>query len=317
MATVFSFGAHYAGNNAGASVFSGSLDVTAVVDDGDIAVGDQVTFGTMSAAMETTSGLTSGGTGFYLGTTTINGHVTYIFGAANTVGGNTEFLGVADSVAAANSTTSGAFATWAQSPTALTSTNACFAVGTQISTPDGACAVETLAIGDMITTASGDVVPVKWVGAQTFSTRFAALGRDLVRNSAGALGDGLPKIDLTLTADHGMILDGLVINASALVNGTTIDFVPMSDLPDSVTVYHIETEAHDVILANGAASETFLDSAGRAMFNNHAEYLGLYGVERIIPEMPAPRINAQRLLPETIKARLGINDKADLQSMIA
>jgi hypothetical protein len=56
-----------------------------------------------------------------------------------------------------------------------------------------------------------------------------------------------------VTADHGMVIDGLVINASTLVNGDTIDFVPISELDDSFTVYHVETVAHDVILANGIA----------------------------------------------------------------
>ena len=103
-----------------------------------------------------------------------------------------------------------------------------------------------------------------------------------------------------------MILDGLVINASALVNGTTIDWVPMNELPDEVTYYHIETEAHDVILANGAPSETFIDVAGRAAFDNFAEYLSLYGTERIIPEMKYHRITTQRLLPNALKMRLDI-----------
>ena len=103
-----------------------------------------------------------------------------------------------------------------------------------------------------------------------------------------------------------MIVDGLVINASTLVNGTTIDWVPLAELPDSFTVYHVETENHDVILANGAPVETFIDYVGRRAFDNHAEYLDLYGSERIIPEMAQPRISTARLLPDALKARLGI-----------
>ena len=34
----------------------------------------------------------------------------------------------------------------------------------------------------------------------------------LVRIRAGALGNGLPDADLTVTGDHGMIVDGLVVN---------------------------------------------------------------------------------------------------------
>jgi len=46
--------------------------------------------------------------------------------------------------------------------------------------------------------------------------------------------------------------------------------------------------------------------------HNHAEYLGLYGVERIVPEMPLPRITTARLLPETLKQRLGLPALPDL-----
>jgi len=182
----------------------------------------------------------------------------------------------------------------------------CFAAGTMIATGTGERAVEELCIGDPVMTAEGKIVAVRWVGRQTLFPQFTGERTAPVRIRAGALGDGLPHSDLTVTADHGMILDGLVINASALVNGSTIDFIPLAELPDRVTYYHVETEAHDVILANGAPAETFIDYATRAAFDNHADYLNLYGAERIIPEMAHPRISTQRLLPEAIRARLGI-----------
>ena len=182
----------------------------------------------------------------------------------------------------------------------------CFAAGTQITTANGSAAVETLSIGDAITTATGQIVPVKWVGRQTLNKWAHGPHMQPVRISAGALGDGLPHSDLTVTADHGIFIDGLVINASALVNGDSIAWVPMAELADRVIYYHIETENHDVILANGAASETFIDVAGRAAFDNYAEYLELYGTERIIPEMKHHRISSPRLLPDAIRARLGI-----------
>ena len=183
---------------------------------------------------------------------------------------------------------------------------ACFGAGTLIATPAGETAVEALAIGDLIETADGRSVAVKWIGHQTLSRHFSGADMQPVRIAAGALGNGLPRADLVVTADHGMVIDGYVINASALVNGSTIDFVPLADLPATVTYYHVETADHDVILANGAPAETFVDAISRSHFNNHAEYLALYGAERIIPEMRAPRITAQRLLPQAIKARLGI-----------
>lgn len=181
----------------------------------------------------------------------------------------------------------------------------CFAPGTGIATPQGPRAVETLAIGDMISTADGRSVPVKWIGRQTLHKRFTPADRLApVRVTAGALGDGRPHADLVLTADHALILDGLAINASALVNGTTITFDPVAGLPDRVTYYHVETADHEVILANGAPAESYVDYIARAAFDNHAEYLALYGTDRTITEMPLPRISAARMVPPALRARL-------------
>ncbi|CAN0131733.1 unnamed protein product, partial [Chrysoparadoxa australica] len=188
-----------------------------------------------------------------------------------------------------------------------TSYTMCFAAGTLITTGGGTSTVETLKIGDEILDQNGRAVPIKWIGRQTLNKLFASERMRPVRIRTGALGDGLPHSDLTVTADHGMILDGLVINASALVNGSTIDFVPLAELPDSFTVYHIETETHDVILANGAPSETFIDYRDRRAFDNFDEYLDLYGAERIIPEMHRPRISSARLLPQLICDKLKIS----------
>ncbi len=184
----------------------------------------------------------------------------------------------------------------------------CFLEGTLIATQEGARAVESLSIGDLVLTADGRAVPVKWVGRQRIRNHPITASPKLepVCISAGALGDGLPHTGLYVTAAHGMIWEGLVVNAGALVNGTTIRFVPLSEMPEVFTWYHIETEGHEVILAHGAPTETFVDYVGRSLFDNHQEYLDLYGAERIIPEMKRPRVSSQRMLPEHLRARLGL-----------
>ena len=59
-----------------------------------------------------------------------------------------------------------------------------------------------------------------------------------------------------------------------------------------------------MILANGTPAETYVDYVGRRAFDNYAEYIGLFGAERVIDEMPLPRISASRLVPPAIRARL-------------
>jgi len=181
----------------------------------------------------------------------------------------------------------------------------CFLAGTHVATPQGETRVEALQIGDLVMTLSGCAVPVTWVGHLCVSTFFGTAERLMpVRVTASALGEGLPRRDLVLTADHALLIDGLLINAGALVNGGSIDWVPQSVLGERYMVYHIETEDHDVILAEGAPAETFIDYLGRQAFDNYAEYVALYGEDRTIQEMPFPRISSARMLPAAFRQRL-------------
>ena len=183
----------------------------------------------------------------------------------------------------------------------------CFGPGSAIATPSGPVAVETLVPGDRVQTAEGQEVPVLWVGRQTLRQRFSDVG--LVRLCKGALGNGLPLRDLMVTSDHALLIDGLLVQAGALVNGDSIVAVPRSQLPQTLTVYHVETPDHEVILAEGAPCETFIDAAGRRAFDNYAEYAALVGPDRIVPEHPATRIASARLLPQDLRDRLGIAEE--------
>lgn len=191
-------------------------------------------------------------------------------------------------------------------------TNLCFGAGTRIATQRGETPVEALQIGDLVQTEDGGAKPVKWIGRQTVAPRFNPAERlRLVRVGAGALGAQVPSRDLVLTADHALLIDGLLINAGALVNGATIAFVPLAELGERYTIYHIETEGHDVILAEGAPTETYIDYVARQAFDNYDEYVALYGQERQIAEMPTPRISSSRLLPPMVKQRLSIRIAGD------
>lgn len=190
----------------------------------------------------------------------------------------------------------------------------CFAPGSRIATPQGDVPVETLQIGDMVCTADGRDVPVRWLGRQTVSTGFGFATRlQPVRIAAGALGQGLPHSDLTVTADHALLVEGILCHAGALVNGRTITRVPLAELGERFTVYHVETEAHELILANGAATETFIDNVSRAAFDNHDAYLALYGDGPGMVALDIPRAVSARQLPQAIKSRLGLGSAMGLE----
>lgn len=191
----------------------------------------------------------------------------------------------------------------------------CFAPGTLITTPQGQIPVEHLRPGDRLTTADGRVVPILWVGHQTVSKARAGAHMQPVRITANALRPGIPSADLTVTADHGFAVDGYLITAAALVNHRTIRFVPLDTLPDTLTYYHVETATHDILLANDAPAETFVDYCGRQSFDNYDAYLAACGADRLIPEHPLPRIAARRLVPAAIRARLDGLPVADLPDL--
>lgn len=182
----------------------------------------------------------------------------------------------------------------------------CFTGDALIRTPRGEVRIDGLCIGEDVLTADGRAVPVRWIGRQSLSPAQLSGRGGLVRVHTGALGPGVPHCDLTLTGDHGLILDGLVINAAVLVNGADIDWVPVAGGGEAVRLYHLETPDHDVIVANGAPAESFIDYLGRGSFENFADYLDLYGAERIIPEMRRPRISTRRMLPARVAAQLGL-----------
>ncbi len=180
----------------------------------------------------------------------------------------------------------------------------CFLAGTRIATPEGETPVETLAIGDRVLTADGRVAPVRWVGVQTVVSVFAEPLRAFpIRIRAGALGEGLPVRDLFVSPDHALFLDGVLVQAGALVNGATV--TRETAMPERFTWFHVELEDHALILAEGVPAETFLDTATRRRFDNFAEYEALYGdTGTVIAELPVPRIKSARQLPMALRERL-------------
>jgi hypothetical protein len=153
---------------------------------------------------------------------------------------------------------------------------ACYVPGTRIATPSGEMAVEDLQIGDLVATASGVAKPVKWIGRRGYSAaavaEFANLRPVLIR--AGALAPGLPRRDLMVSPMHALFIDEVFIPAAALVNGVSILRREAAGAADYI---HIELADHDVVFAEGAPAETFVDDNSRAMFENVSEYYDLYG----------------------------------------
>ena len=162
--------------------------------------------------------------------------------------------------------------------------------------------MEALRIGDLVRTAAGALRPVRWIGRRSYRRNVVAVQTDLlpVVFLAGALAPGVPARDLAVSPRHAMCLDAVLVPAALLVNGRSI----RRATPQDVTYFHVELETHDILLAEGAPSESFVDCDSRGMFQNAREFDALYPAGLGKPwEFCAPRVESGVVL-ETIRRRL-------------
>ena len=106
---------------------------------------------------------------------------------------------------------------------------------------------------------TGVTVPVRWVGRQTISTIFADPLRVLpICIKAGALAENVPSRDLYVSPDHAILIDEILVHASALVNGTSIVRAPAP--AQTFTYYHVELADHSLLLADNVPAESFIET---------------------------------------------------------
>ncbi|MGU3283444.1 Hint domain-containing protein [Methylobacterium mesophilicum] len=160
----------------------------------------------------------------------------------------------------------------------------CYCTGTRILTEHGEVAVEALRVGQQVVTASGQLRPIRWIGTRSYSGATAPRADWPVRIKAGALADGVPIRDLWVSPDHALHLHGLLAAAGHLVNGRSIT---RGEAVADLTYWHIELDAHDMLLAEAAPAESFFPAAGlRARFDGGTGRPGM---------RPAPAAYAERV----------------------
>jgi Ca2+-binding RTX toxin-like protein len=135
----------------------------------------------------------------------------------------------------------------------------CFTKGANILTDAGYRPIETLEVGDLVLTEDNGFQPVRWIGQRAVPGRgnlapiFFETG---VLNGA--------KRPLLVSPQHRVLVAGyqaelffgepeVLIPAKFLINGTTVREQPCAE----VTYIHIMFEQHEVIYADGQASESF------------------------------------------------------------
>lgn len=152
----------------------------------------------------------------------------------------------------------------------------CLMRGAMVLTPKGEVPVENLKIGDDVMTVDGTAETVKWIGRRAYARPFVARGGGIapIVFERGSLGPNTPSRPLYVSPEHAMYVDNVLVPARLLANGTTIRQVKDFDL---VEYFHLEFDEAQVIVANGAPSESYVEAGNRRMFANYGEYVELYG----------------------------------------
>ncbi|WP_114965615.1 Hint domain-containing protein [Alkalilacustris brevis] len=142
----------------------------------------------------------------------------------------------------------------------------CFTPGTVIATPEGERLVESLREGDKVITRDNGIQEIRWIGARRLDWRGLAGSPHLkpVLIEKGSLGNDLPERDMLVSPQHRVLVANertslyfdeheVLVAAKHLVNHSGVREVDSL----GVTYVHFMCDRHEVVLSNGAWSETF------------------------------------------------------------
>jgi hypothetical protein len=142
----------------------------------------------------------------------------------------------------------------------------CFTLGTSIATPKGERLVEELRDGDKIITRDNGIQEIRWIGKRPHDWAGLAVNPHLkpVLIEKGALGNGLPERDILVSPQHRFLVVNertqlyfdeheVLVAAKHLINHRQIRQIDSMGL----TYVHFMCDRHQVVLANGAWTETF------------------------------------------------------------
>ncbi len=244
---------------------------------GNITIDPNAKMVVLTGAAPTGSISMSGGTLDLRGVAFTPGETVSYSGSDLSFGGQMLNVGAGLSPARFSVTSDGQGAT----PGTLIVETACYAAGTRIATERGEAPVETLRPGDRVRTAAGRIAPVRWIGRATHDVQ-AQPHLAPVRIAAGAFGPGLPRRDLLVSGDHAIAVGDVLVPARRLLNDCTIRQEPARG---TVTYLHVELDRHDLLLAEGLAAESYLDTGNRGQLDGS-------GLRQVVGDAEAAALRA-------------------------
>ena len=109
---------------------------------------------------------------------------------------------------------------------------------------------------------SGAMRRVRWIGRV----------RVIMGNStapvvvrANAFAAGAPHRALFLSPDHAVLVGGALVPVRLLANGGSIARLAARG---AIEYFHVELDRHDVLFAEGLATESYLDTGNRTQFDD-------------------------------------------------
>jgi len=115
-----------------------------------------------------------------------------------------------------------------------------------------------------------------------------------------ALGPNTPHADLYVSKEPALLIDGVLVTAGSLINGTTITLYAAIE-HNELEFFHIKLAHHNAIYAEGVPYETLRNFDESAV--NFAEYLRRYGPPTTEEAPCAPLLSCTGTRRE-IKSRL-------------
>jgi hypothetical protein len=109
-----------------------------------------------------------------------------------------------------------------------------------------------------------------------------------IRVSRFAIDDRTPQRDLCLSQEHCLLIDEVLIPAKYLVNGSSIAFDDDARMSETIEYLCVVFDTHEVIFAEGAATESFLYAGGQIPWDNLDDYQCLYGSQHKMMSPLAP-----------------------------
>lgn len=161
-------------------------------------------------------------------------------------------------------------------PSPTPGTIPCLTNGTRVETDKGQVLVEDLQLGARILCADGSYSVLKMVLRKAVAQAEFQMNEKLapVRITAGALGRGLPQVDLLVSRQHRMLMQSRIVERMFNVPSVLVAAIRMVDIPgiyvdqnaDDLEYFHLLLDSHSVIFAEGAPTESFL--AGPQILEN-------------------------------------------------